>query len=147
VYVSNSVGGFFVTGLWRMSLGASADPRLIPGEANGVFNLVGYARQLSDGKLYYLYATTSNIPETYIPLAMYRAEADGVTGQTQLRTDAYVPREVLWSPDGSGAVIIDITQAIATGNYPDTGPLLYLKSDGSPAVPLIDNARLLRWGK
>ena len=42
---------------------------------------------------------------------MYRSQSDGVTDQTQLRTDAYVIGEALWASDGSGAVIVDAQAA------------------------------------
>jgi len=53
----------------------------------------------------------------------------------------------LWASDGSGAVIVDGKAALESGVYPPQGPLLYLKADGSPAVALADEGRLLRWGK
>ena len=78
---------------------------------------------------------------------MYRAATDGVTDQTQLRTDAYAIGEALWANDGSGAVIVDAQAALEAGVYPPQGPLLYLKADDSPATPLAAEGRLLRWGK
>jgi hypothetical protein len=80
-------------------------------------------------------------------LSMYRSQSDGVTDQTQLRTDAYVVGEALWTSDASGAVIVDTQAALESGVYSPQGPLLYLKADGSPAIPLGADGRLLRWGK
>ena len=98
--------------------------------------------------LYYFFATATGFPESgYWPLSMYRAEFDGVTGQTQLRADSHPIGEALWVPDASGAVILDISSEAVRNTYPFSGPLLYLKSDGSPTISLVDSGRMLRWGK
>ena len=103
----------------------------------------------ADDNLYYFYAVIKapGEPCEHAPLSMYRSQTDGVTDQTQLRTDAYAIGEALWAGDGSGAVIVDAQAALEAGDYPLHGPLLYLKADGSPAVPLAAEGRLLRWGK
>ncbi|MGH2592537.1 MAG: DPP IV N-terminal domain-containing protein [Anaerolineae bacterium] len=149
VYFANPSPGLIAPGLWRASLGTDADPTLIRGIDGETFNLVGFARQLNDGKLYYFFAQApQGFPESgYWPLSMYRADADGVTGQTQLRDDAHILGEALWASDGSGAVIVDAEESAQANVFPLTGPLLFLKSDGSPQLTLAGNGHMLRWGK
>ncbi len=147
VYYASPYVGLISSGLWRADAASGESVTLISGESAGTFRLIGWPKQTTDGRLHYFLATTGSFPDGYTPLTMYRAEADGVAGQTQLRTDAYVIAEVLWSSDGSGAAIVDVTASTTSGAFAASGPLLYLKSDGSPALRLADSASVLRWGR
>lgn len=73
---------------------------------------------------------------------MQRLTADGAQ-VTPLRTDAYhLAGDLLWAEDGSGAVISHVTQH---RDEPQVAPLLWLPSDGSPAVPLFAVGRQMQW--
>lgn len=50
--------------------------------------------------------------------------------------------DILWAPDGSGALISDATTEEA-GRKP--APLLWLPADGSPAVELLAVGRAMQW--
>ena len=147
IYYSSPSVGLISAGLWRADANTGQSTTLIQGQVNESFTLVGHAQQARDGRLYYFLARTNAFPEGYTPLTMYSSDADGVSNQVQLRSDAYIFLEALWSPDGNGAVVVDSTEAVNSGSFVTSGPLLYLKSDGSAAVPLIDNAYALRWGR
>ncbi|CAG0929900.1 hypothetical protein TFLX_01472 [Thermoflexales bacterium] len=149
IFYANAIDGIVPPGLWRTDVTTGESQALINGIAKDAILSVAYALPAPDGNLYYFYAVTPapSDPGRSIPLSMYRAAADGVTDQTQLRTDTYVIGEALWAGDASGAVIVDMQAAAAAGQYPPSGPLYYLKADGSPAVLLVENGRLLRWGK
>ena len=150
IYYANSSPGMIPAGLWRTDVTTGDGVTLIDGIAKDAQLLAAQVQQASDGNLYYFYGVVKapvNRSST-TPLAMYRAASDGVTNQsTGLRTDAYALGEQLWANDGSGAVIVDAQAALEAGVYPPQGPLLYLKADGSPAIPLAAEGRLLRWGK
>jgi hypothetical protein len=152
VYIANSTPGMIAPGLWRADASTGQSTTLITGITKSEWQLVAYPRQASDGMLYYFFATqpmpgSENEPMPgYTPLAMYRSEADGVTGQTQLRTDAYVIGDAAWAPDNSGALIVDAKAALEANLYPPIGPLLYLKNDGSTAVQVAAKGRMPRWG-
>jgi hypothetical protein len=149
IFYANPINGIVPPGMWRTNVTTGQSTTLIEGIAKDAQLLAAQVQQASDGNLYYFYGVVPapGEPSSTTPLAMYRAADDGVTDQTQLRTDAYVISEALWVKDGSGAVIVDAKAALESGVYPPQGPLLYLKADGSPAVALADQGRLLRWGK
>ncbi len=149
IYYANSTPGMIPAGLWRTDVTTGDGVTLIDGIAKDAQLLAAQVQPASDGNLYYFYGVVKapGEPSSTTPLAMYRAASDGVTDQTQLRRDAYVIGEALWASDGSGAVIVDAQAALEAGDYPPHGPLLYLKADGSPALPLAAEGRLPHWGK
>jgi hypothetical protein len=149
IFYANPVDGIVPPGMWRTDVTTGEGTTLIDGIAKDAQLLAAQVQQASDGNLYYFYGVVPapGEPSSTTPLAMYRAADDGVTDQTQLRTDAHVVGEALWAKDGSGAVIVDAKAALESGVYPPQGPLLYLKADGSPAVALADEGRHVRWGK
>jgi Tol biopolymer transport system component len=149
IVYANPVDGIVPPGMWRTNVTTGEDETLINGIAKDAILSVANAFPTADNNLYYFYAVTKapSDPGQSIALSMYRAQSDGVTDQTQLRTDAYVIGEALWAADASGAVIVDAKAALESGVYPPSGPLYYLKADGSPAVTLADGGRLPRWGK
>jgi Tol biopolymer transport system component len=149
IFYANAVDGIVPPGLWRTDITTGDGETLINGIAKDASLSVAQAFPATNDNLYYFYAVTKapSDPGRNVPLSMYRSLSDGVTDQTQLRTDAYVIGEALWASDGSGAVIVDAQAALEAGVYPPQGPLLYLKADDSPATPLAAEGRLLRWGK
>jgi hypothetical protein len=73
---------------------------------------------------------------------MQRVSADGQT-ITPLRMDRYrLAGSMLWATDGSGALISDATTEEAGRQ---AAPLLWLPSDGSPAVELFAVGRQMQW--
>jgi Tol biopolymer transport system component len=149
IVYANPVDGIVPPGMWRTDVTTGEGETLINGIAKDAILSVANAFPTADNHLYYFYAVTKapSNPSQDVALSMYRAQSDGVTDQTQLRTDAYVIGEALWASDGSGAVVVDAQAALEASAYPLRGPLLYLKADGSPAITLADAGRLLRWGK
>jgi len=73
---------------------------------------------------------------------LQRVTADGAQ-ITPVRTDSYLLHgETLWAADGSGVLINNSTN----GNvFKGPGPLIWLPSDGRPAVPLPANGSNLQW--
>lgn len=146
IYWAFSYPGMLSAGMWRADAPSWIATTLIHGESEGGWMLPGYPQVLSDGKLYYFFATTDLFPDQPVPLTMTRSEPDGVTGSTALRTDAYLIFDALWDPNAAGAVIMNQDGA-DTSSYPFVTPLVWLPADGSPAVPLARQGRLLRWGQ
>jgi dipeptidyl aminopeptidase/acylaminoacyl peptidase len=145
IFYANPTDGIVPPGLWRTDVTTGEGKTLINGYGRDAILSAASVFPAADGNLYYFYAFTPAPvdPGQSVALAMYRSASDGVTDQTQLRTDAHVVGEALWAGDASGAVVV----ASPAGVYPPQGALLYLKAAGSPAVPLAENGRLLRWGK
>jgi hypothetical protein len=146
IYWAFSYPGMLAAGMWRADAPSWVATTLIHGESEGGWMLPGSPQQLSDGKLYYFFATTDIYPDQPSPLTMTRSEPDGVTGVTALRTDAFLMYDALWDPNGSGAVIMNQDGADSS-SFPFVAPLLWLPTDGSPPVSLPRQGRLLRWGK
>jgi Tol biopolymer transport system component len=146
IFLANDSVGLVSPGLWRIDANTGAGATLITGDDAGTLSFVGWPKQAPDGRLLYFFSQTTTFPERGTwPTSMYVAEADGVTGRTQLRTDSYIASEALWAPDASLAVIAD-TSELSTA-YPPVGPLRLLRADGSGALPLADAGRNLRWGR
>lgn len=147
VYISNDSPGIVASGLWKATLTTPLATTLIQGADQGGWRMPAYARQLSDGKLYYFFATTDTFPDSAnIPLTMTRSDADGQTGQEALRSDGYDVSSVLWHPDGLGAVIQDFA-SVDTSLPQFVGTLLWLPADGSAAVTLPKTGRSPQWGQ
>ncbi len=110
-----------------------------------ILPLVAYARQLGDGQLYMFARTATQEEYTQaagaVDFTMYRAPIDDVSARTALRTDSYVIHEALWAKDASGAVI-----AAISGGTDEKPPLIWVPTDGGPAVPLPARGDHLRWG-
>jgi hypothetical protein len=161
VYVANDTTGLFDTGLWRVDAATGQSETLITGYSENtgqpptetdLFQFVSSVRELSDGQLYAFLGTgkandiaTFGAPPRSI-LIMARLNPADVSQRTPLRTDSHLIREALWVEDASGAVIVDATSQ-PIDQWSPTGPLLWLKADGSPAINLNAQGNLLRWGK
>jgi Tol biopolymer transport system component len=149
VYFSSPAQGIVPAGLWLVNAATGDALTLIRGWQEGgdsSVKLVGMAEILSDGKLYYFYGL-GVLDMGTAPLNMFRADADGLSGQTMLRADAYEISEAVWSPDGSGAVIADQTK-FDYGNKlpPFYFPTRWLRADGGDVVTLPEVGQGLRWG-
>ena len=149
VYFANDTVGMLTSGLWRADATTGQGITLIAGEENGIYSLVAYPYEATDGQIYTFMAIAATLPEEYMPLAMTRSALDGITGRTTLRADSYILGGVLWDPAGRGAVIVDVTEQIMALGFPEqvSNPLLWLSSDGSPAVTLPAKGSMPKWGK
>jgi len=149
VYFANDSIGMVASGLWRADAASGSAVTLVAGESNGAFMLVAHPFSLADGQLDYFMATSPALPNTFVPLAMTRSDADGVSNRAALRVDTSLPYEALWSPDGSGALIVDRVGQIVTEQDPFLiyGPLDWLKADASPPMVLPVQGFAIRWGK
>ena len=140
--IANPMPGMYSTGLWRIDAATGQTIRLI-GSTNPTapFQLVSHAFPAADGEIYYFFGEGDFSSVAPRPTLQMHA-----LGKAPLRTDANKMAEALWIPQPTplGAVVVDGSQAT---QYPFSGPLIYLKRDGSAAIPLVDKpARMLRWG-
>jgi dipeptidyl aminopeptidase/acylaminoacyl peptidase len=145
IFYANPTDGIVPPGMWRTEVMTGEGETLINGIAKDAILSVANVFPTADDDLYYFYAITKapSNPGQNVALSMYRSQSDGVTEQTQLRTDSYAVGEALWASDASGAVIVESPEGV----YPPQGALLYLKADDSPAISLAAEGRSLRWGK
>jgi hypothetical protein len=146
IFLANDSVGIVSPGLWRIDADSGQGVTLVGGsQTDSPLIFVGWPKQAPDGRLLYFYGETATFPERGTwPTTMTVSQADGVTGRTPLRSDSYIPAEVLWWHDGSLAVISDASEI--SNVYPPLGPLRLLWADGSPAVTMTDQGRNLRWG-
>ncbi len=136
---------FFTPGLWLANAQTGESETLIDGvDEAGTYTLMAYPHQLSDGMLYSFTTITDNPdPNNTMPLTMYRSNPDG-SNLEPVRDETYLIGTALWAEDASGAVIEDLTAFEDTAET--SCPLLWLPSDGSPAVSLDISGYNLRWG-
>ncbi len=102
--------------------------------------------QTNGGALWGFVSTTSDpVRPDLVPMMMAQFGPD--TQQiTPLRNDSYyLGGEILWAEDDRGAVVIAGERDGYTLKF-EPGRLLWLPSDGAPAVDLGIDARALRWG-
>ncbi len=79
-----------------------------------------------------------------VSVSMSAVPQDGADEGQPLRSDSYMQGEAAWAPDGSGAVIVDVTENAEA--WPRIGPLRWLPLDGSAAVELPAEGHMLAWG-
>ncbi|MEX1247040.1 MAG: hypothetical protein WEA61_01040 [Anaerolineales bacterium] len=140
--VASPYAGLIEAGLWRYDALAGVETRLLEAERDGLFQFAGWPLQLADGELQYFYASTAEIPEGDVPLYMVRSSGDGVSGRTQLRSDAFSNiAEALWAEDGALALVV---QARLDGGL--GGSVVLAFSDGRQLQLLLDSAFQIRWG-
>jgi hypothetical protein len=106
--------------------------------------MVRKAQQLADGNLYFFMGQMEGFPTGLrTPQTIYRAGLDASNG-TALRTDTFRLEEVLWAPDASGAVIMEVADESV---FPYHGPLTWVPTDGSAVVNLPADGASFAWGK
>jgi dipeptidyl aminopeptidase/acylaminoacyl peptidase len=147
VYFASPYVGMGSPGLRRVTVATGQTETLIApvGDAgNETFYMIEKAQQLADGDLYYFMGTEQGFPTgSFTPLTMHRAGRDG-SNATALRQDSHMLEEVLWAPDASGALIMEVGP---DPSWPLHGPLTWLPADGSAAVRLPADGTQLSWGQ
>ncbi|NDJ53124.1 MAG: hypothetical protein GYB68_08590 [Chloroflexi bacterium] len=149
-FAANDIAVGATTGLWQVDAFSRAVETVLPGEAGGLYFRLSYPQQLDDGNLYFFMTTLANYTPERVALSMHRALADDINDREMLRQDAHVIADVLWAPDGSGAIIVDITEGyVDVTNMvlrPFIAPLLWLDTEGDPAVSFDVAGRRPTWG-
>ncbi|MBA3468755.1 MAG: PD40 domain-containing protein [Herpetosiphonaceae bacterium] len=142
IYFANDVMGMVSVGMWEANAATGVVTRLV-GTADGAppWALVKAPLAVGNDAFLAFYRQTTDEAlangQTSAALTMTQINADGSTAP--LRSTPTVAGQVLWSPDGRGAVV--------SGAAYEAALLEWLPSDDSPAVPLGTVGRNLRWGK
>jgi hypothetical protein len=99
--------------------------------------------QLADGTLRYFVDLVTDPMEFGGSgfYTMFQSDANGAN-LVPLRPDKHRAGDIIWSPDGSGAVLVDASGSL---EYPSSGPLLWLPADGAPVLGLAGSGRNPRW--
>jgi hypothetical protein len=101
------------------------------------------AMQDSDDSLLTFISVQENIDDYGSGFQMHHIPPGGDPIPFPMRDDLYNMGDVLWAPDGSGAIIVDLG---GEPSYPATGVLRWLPADGQPALLLPAEGYALRWG-
>jgi len=134
------------SGLWRYDAATGAAAVLIPNTSpDATLNFVSWPLQTPAGQLRYFFANTAAFPQEALPFSLVSASLDGLSGQTQLRSDAMLLTEALWSPDGSRVVIVQ--PPLGASAVPNGGAVILVYTDSRPDQPLAPNGHDLRWGR
>ena len=151
IYYASPFFGMILSGMWVADAATGESRTLIQGDApDGAFRLPGFVHPVAGGSLYYFYARSDAFPEGQIKLSPVHALRRRSGRQTPLRSDAWMVGEALWTPDGSGVVILDLeTPAPPSpgGAVQPLGRLIYLASDNRPPLLLPAAGYTLRWGR
>ncbi|NJN65996.1 MAG: hypothetical protein HC884_04415 [Chloroflexaceae bacterium] len=128
------------TGLWRADAATGVAELVFDGSADGTPMQVAYPHPMPDGQVALFLAPTTPLPPqagegTPPSFTMYRVASDGSGDPVAVRHDHHPIRQVLWAPDGSGAVVEVETAGSAPGDHP-ASRLLWLRADGGAAVEL-----------
>jgi WD40 repeat protein len=141
--LASPYGGLVEHGLWRLDALSGGTERLLPAEVDGLLQFAGWPLELPDGTLQYFYASAADLPEGDLPLFMVRSNADGVSERSQLRQDAFGSLgEVLWAPDGSLALVVQLRPDGGRG-----GAVLLAPAGDQQLQLLLDDGYMLRWGE
>jgi Tol biopolymer transport system component len=138
IFVANPSFGVEWPGLWEFDAETGEESVLVA-TVPGSEHYVGWPVQIPGGDLIYFHGEHFS-PEAGIPLVMVRSRADG-SERTQLRPEQFRIAEALWAPDGSLAVILQVSD--------DGGRQVVLtRTDGDPLNVLIEGERIwgLTWG-
>lgn len=148
-FIASHPGKWFTEpGIWR---GDAASGAVAPVPIEPASTLLSYPLIVGD-QLYVLAAPAPAENPFYSPAAdasdfpalSFTPVSLALTGGTiaPLRRDAHELYTARWAPDGSGAVIFESSD-------PSNIRLLWLRSDGSPAITILEGAERFaaRWGK
>lgn len=148
LYMSLPEGEVFPPGLWRLDAASGQATALLSLEQQSAITRVGPTLALPGESL--LAFAVAGTPQTPIPpLSLYRLQFAGTTLQPyeRLRDDEYRLWEARWAADASGVVIVQRTEDAPPPDRLFRGPLLWLSTDGAPAVTLPAVGFQLRWGR
>jgi hypothetical protein len=142
IYFANHMVGMLAVGMWESDAATGQTTRLF-GTADGAapWSLISSPLPVGNDAFLAFYQQTTNesVANDFNnqQLVMTQINADGTTAV--LRSDSPKVGEVLWAPDGSGAVVSEQSY--------DPSALTWLPSDDSPAVDLQSLGRELHWGQ
>jgi len=142
VLVANPSYSVDIPGLWRFNAETGEQSVVIPGlEEDGSINFVGWPMQLDSGDLYFFHVNLEHFsPDVGIPLTMIRSDPDGFH-QKQVRSEIFRISTVLWTQDGSAALILQPSDNENT-------QVTLARIDGSPLLILFEGERIRdpMWG-
>lgn len=142
VLLASATLGIVEPGLWRFDSQTGEQSTLIETISGEVYNFVAWPLQVTNGDLQYFYNSAADLPEGDVPFYIVRSSADGNSGRSQLRSDAFSLREALWAADGS----LVLAAQPATGGDGTSGPVVLAFTDERPLQVLLDDGFELRWG-
>lgn len=137
INVTNEVFGMFPTGWWHINPSTGESKALIDGDNVEPFQPVSSVFMQPDRSHLAFVGTvnSSNPMEISAPLTLSQIGLDGTI--TPLRQDSQTVGSVLWSPDGSGAVIVPSMMAETQ--------LQWVPSNASPVATLALSGANMQW--
>lgn len=142
IYFASQFAGLIQPGFWRADAASGTGEALVPGvptEGPIVANLVAFPVELAPGRIF-AYHRTVPAADLGSPPPMTLSQFDG-RSFIPLRGDMQQINEVLWSPDGRGALVVLAGEDMNSRN----GPLVWVPADGGPLLPLDLVGQQPRW--
>ena len=147
VLIASDAIGMISSGLWRMDAVTGDVQTLLDTQAaNGSYNFAAGPNQMPNGDLRYFYLNSPNIIEGNTSLQMMHSAADAVTGRQVLVGESMVIYEVLWSPEGSLALVV-AQPTPDDQSYPRRGTLKLVNPESGQVQVLLQEVYGLRWGQ
>ncbi len=145
VLVANPYPEITDTGLWRFDSHTGTGTLLVSAQSvDGSFHLVGWPLLDDSGGLFYFYSNALSPPVEAIPMNLVRSGMDTPDQRSTVRPDMFMPKEVLWSPQGDLAVVVLPSPGSST--WSPGGPVVLIDTHGNPVQPLIASGYNLHWG-
>lgn len=143
VLVANPSFGTSPPGLWRYDAETGEEFELVatlPGQSR----YVGWPVQLRSGDLRFFYGERFS-PDEGIPLVLVQSGPDG-QDRKQLRPEEFHPGDVLWSEDGSMAIVHTFLGERSSENRVEQ--LILVRPDGRPLYVLLEvkDIQQIAWG-
>jgi len=133
------------TGLWQFIAANGIGTTLVPSiDSDSTYNFAGWPFLTPDNQLLYFFANSPSLPEDQIPLSMVASPEDNLGDRRIIRSEAVMPQEVLWARDGSLAIIVQAGPGAT--QWMRGGPVILMRINNSPAIPLVSEGFQLRWG-
>ncbi len=148
--------GLLIANPYQMDENSTVTPKLYRANVDGTtqslingissdstINYVGWPGVNPRGDIYYGFANFPQSQSGLFPFGLYRASLSAPELRQILRPETYFVNQVLWSPDFALAVLVIPSPG---SKWKEGGPVILVKFDSSPAVPLMDLGFDLKWG-
>jgi len=132
-----------IPGIWQFDAKTGAQNVVVKGlEENGSINFAGWANKLVTGDLLFFYVNLARFsPDVGISLQMVRSDPNGAHIEP-VRAEIFHIIDVLWTRDGSAAVILQ------PGDEKGTIQITFARTDNNPLQILFQGQRIRypAWG-
>lgn len=145
VFYANPFVGMIPPGFWMADASTGKTTTLLESDPNkGPFHLAGFVHPIGEDMVNFFYSKSDAAPEGMVKLNPVQASVRSMEDIIPLRSGSWLIGEALWTPDGSGVVVLDLS---TQSSSQPLGKLIYLPMGEAKPVPLPVSGNLLKWGR